>query len=96
MKPIIRRLEKLEPRLPPPAPVPSGPSLGEQIADGLARIGFARGENESLAETLARFLGITLRELRARLQQRAAGRPVESHGNVRRSTSAEQLRRCSS
>lgn len=39
--------------------------------------GFARGENESLAETLARFLGITLRELRTRLQRRAAGKPAE-------------------
>ena len=77
MKPILRRLQKLEQRLPPPAPAPSGPSGAECIAAELARVGFARGENESLAETLARFLGVTLRELRARLQQRAAGRPSE-------------------
>jgi hypothetical protein len=48
-----------------------------QIAEGLARIGFARGERESLGETFARFLGITPRELRARLQRRAAGQAAE-------------------
>jgi len=83
MKPIIRRIQELERRLPPPTPAPSGPSVGEQIADGLARIGFARGENESLAETFARCLGITVRELRARLQQRAAGRPSELATDIR-------------
>ena len=51
-------------------------SIG-QIGDGLARIGFARGEQESLGETFARFLGITPRELRVRLQRRAAGQPAE-------------------
>lgn len=73
MKPIIRRIRELERRLPPPAPAPSGPPVHEQIADWLARVGFARGENESLAETFARYLGITVRELRARLQSRAVG-----------------------
>jgi hypothetical protein len=82
MKPIIRRLQKLEQRLPPPAPASAGPSLGEQIADGLARIGFARGENESLMETFARFLGITVRELRAQLQQRASGRSAELAADI--------------
>jgi hypothetical protein len=77
MKPIIRRLQKLEQRLPPPAPAPSGPSAAEQIADGLARIGWVRGEQESLAETFARFLGISLRELRTQLERRAAGKPAE-------------------
>jgi len=76
MKSIMRRLQRLEQRLPPPAPALSGPSVGEQIADGLARIGFARGENESLAETFARFLGISVRELRRQLQRRAAGQPA--------------------
>ena len=77
MKPILRRLQKLEQRLPPPAPAPLGPPVHELIADGLARVGFARGENESLAETLARFLGITSPELRRRLQRRAAGLPAQ-------------------
>ena len=76
MKPIIRRIRELERSLPPPAPAPSGPSAGEQIADGLAQVGFARGENESLMETFARFLGITSPELRRRLQRRAAGQPA--------------------
>jgi hypothetical protein len=43
----------------------------------LARIGFVRGEEESLAETFARFLGITPRQLRVQLQRRAAGQPAE-------------------
>ena len=73
MKPIVRRLQNLKQRLPPPAPAPSGPPVHELIADELARVGFVRCENESLAGTLARYLGITLRELRARLQQRAVG-----------------------
>ena len=45
--------------------------------DARAQVGFVRGENESLAETLARSLGITRRELGRRLQRRAAGRPAE-------------------
>jgi len=77
MKTILSRLQRLEQRFAPPAPTPSGPSVAEQIGDGLARIGFARGEQESLGETFARFLGITPRELRARLQRRAAGQPAE-------------------
>jgi hypothetical protein len=77
MKTIVSRLRRLEQRFAPPAPAPSGPSVAEQIAEGLARIGFARGEQESLGETFARFLGITPRELRVRLQRRAAGQPAE-------------------
>ena len=77
MKPILRRVQELERRLAPPAPAPSGPSSYELIRDGLARVGFVRIGQESLAETFARYLGITLRELRARLQQRAVGKPAE-------------------
>jgi hypothetical protein len=77
MKPILRRVQELERRLAPPAPAPSGPSAYELIRDGLARVGFVRIGQESLAETFARYLGITLRELRARLQQRAVGKPAE-------------------
>ena len=58
MKTIFSRLQRLEKRFPPPAPAPSGPSVAEQIAEGLARIGIVWGETESLAETLARALGI--------------------------------------
>jgi hypothetical protein len=77
MKTILSRLQRLEQRFAPPAPAPSGQSVAEQIAEGLARIGFARGEQESLGETFARFLGITPRDLCARLQRRAAGQPAE-------------------
>jgi hypothetical protein len=77
MKPIIGRLQKLERRFAPPAPAPSGPPVHEPIADGLGRVGWVRGENESLAESLARFLGITSPELRRRLQRQAAGLVAE-------------------
>ena len=77
MKPIVRRIQKLEQRFPPPAPAPSGPSAAERIAEWLARIGIVRGETESLAETTARALGITASELRVYLQRGAAGLPAE-------------------
>jgi hypothetical protein len=77
MKTIIRRLQKLEQRFPPPAPAPSGPSAVERIAEWLARIGIVRGETESLAETTARALGITVSELRVCLQRGAAGLPAK-------------------
>jgi len=71
----------LQKRFPPAtgAAVHSGPSVAEQIAEGLARIGFVRGETGSLAETFTRFLGITVMELRAQLQRRAAGFPAASY-----------------
>ena len=52
------------------AAVPSGAQL---IAERLASFGIVRGPNESLAETTARAMGISVRELRAELQRRAAG-----------------------
>ena len=76
MKPIVRRIQKLEQRFPPPAPAPSGPSAFERIGEWLARIGMDRGETESLAETTARALGITASELRVYWQRGAAGLPV--------------------
>jgi hypothetical protein len=82
MKPILRRIQDLERRLPPPVPAPSGPPVREVIADALARAGFARGENESLAETLARYLGITVRELRRLLERLAARQPWELPSDI--------------
>jgi DNA-binding transcriptional regulator YiaG len=77
MKTIRSRLQRLEQRFAPAAPAPSGASVAEQSAEGLARIRFVRGEEESLAETFARFLGTTPSELRAWLQRRATGQPAE-------------------
>jgi len=73
MKAITRRLQKLEQRFPPNPPRPPGPSAAEKISGWLAQNGIARGENESLMATFARALGVTLSELRAYLQRRAAG-----------------------
>lgn len=50
-----------------------GPSGTDALAGTLARFGIVRGQNESLAETTARAMGLSSRELRAELQQRAAG-----------------------
>jgi len=52
------------------AVVPSG---AEQIAQRLARFGIVRSPKESLAETTAGAMGISVRELRAELERRAAG-----------------------
>ena len=46
-------------------------------AKEFARIGFVRGEKESLMDMFAGFLGITPMEPRTRLQRRAAGLPAE-------------------
>ena len=70
MKTIVRRLKKLEQRLPPPAaPVSSGLSAVERITEFLALGGVVRGEDESLADALARGLGISGTELRERLRR---------------------------
>ena len=78
MKTIVRRLQQLEQRLPPPAaPEQTGPSPGERIAEFLTQKGIVRGEKESWAETFARAMGISPQELRTRLLRRAAGGPWE-------------------
>ena len=83
MMPIIKRLQKLEQLLPPPEPAPSGPSFRELIEDEFARSGFVRGEKESLAETFARFLGISLRELRTQLERQAPCKLAELATDIR-------------
>ena len=50
-----------------------GPSGTDVLTGILARFGIVRGPNESLAETTARALGITCRDLQVELQRRAAG-----------------------
>ena len=59
------------------------PAETQRRRDRLARLGFVRGEDGSLAETLGRCLGITGMELRRRLQRRAAGQPAELPTDIR-------------
>ena len=76
MKPILRRIQTLERRLPPPAPASAVWLTAEELRGELARVGYVRGEQESVLATFARFLGLTERELCTRLQRRAAGLPA--------------------
>jgi hypothetical protein len=50
-----------------PAPAVPGPSPALLLASRLAAMGIERGPNESLAETVARALGIGIKDLRAKL-----------------------------
>ena len=72
MKTIIRRLQKLELRIPPSTEVVDL-SGADVLAEWLAGLGIVRGPNESLAETTARAMGISGPELWAELQRRAWG-----------------------
>src|ERR1035438_1797048 len=67
----IDRVEKAIAKVLKPAVVGESPAL--LLASRLAAMGFERGPNESLAETTARAMGISPRELRAEFQRRAAG-----------------------
>ena len=71
MKTIARRLQKLEQKLPPTpsALAPSGPSAVERITELLTLGGVVPGEDESLADALARGLGISGMELRERMRR---------------------------
>jgi len=69
LKSRIADLERGVRRLPPEV---SDQSPAPMIAGWLAGWGIVRRENESLAETTARAMGITNRELRAQLELRAA------------------------
>ena len=70
LKSRLAVLEKAMRKLPPPV-LDQSPAL--LLAFRLAAMGIERGLNESLAETTARALGISPRELRAEFQRRAAG-----------------------
>ncbi|MBZ5625192.1 MAG: hypothetical protein LAQ69_41800 [Acidobacteriia bacterium] len=70
---LKRRLVSLEEAVVRQRTATPCPSPAPEIAQRLARIGIVRDPNESLAETTARAMGISVRELRAELQQRAAG-----------------------
>ena len=65
LKSRLAILEKAMRRLPAPTVGDESPAL--LLASRLAAMGFERGPTESLAETTARAMGITVRELRAKL-----------------------------
>jgi hypothetical protein len=70
---LKRRLDKIEKekrKLPTAAPCPSVAPLLEAR---LASFGIVRRSEESLAETTARAMGISVRELRIRLELLACG-----------------------
>ena len=76
MKTVVARIRKLENRYGAAIQAlrkDDGPSGAEVIAGMLARFGIVPGPKESLAETTARALGITCRDLQVELQRRAAG-----------------------
>jgi hypothetical protein len=69
LKSRVATLERAMPKL--QAPVPATESPTHRLASRLAVMGIGRGPNESLAETTARAMGISVRELRAEFQRRA-------------------------
>ena len=71
LKSRLALLEKAARKLPPLA-VP-GPSPALLLASRLAAMGIERGPTESLAETIARAMGIDVKELRAKLWVIAGG-----------------------
>jgi hypothetical protein len=79
MRTIARRLRRLEERWRPAlrAIAQYDPAATDRLRGGLAAAGFVAGPVESLAEVWARAMGITCIELRALLERRPAGWPVE-------------------
>jgi hypothetical protein len=75
MKTIARRLRRLEERLRPArgSITRYDPAATDRLRKTLARAGFIASPAESLAEVWARAMGITCVDLRALLEQRAAG-----------------------
>ena len=71
LKARIARMERAIQRLPAPAVAGQSPVL--LLASRLAGWGVERAPNESLAETPARAMGISIRELRAKLWLLAGG-----------------------
>jgi hypothetical protein len=65
LKSRLAILEKAMRKVAPPAVPCESPAL--LLASRLADMGIERGPTESLAETTARAMGITVRELRAKL-----------------------------
>ena len=82
MKPIIKRIQELERRLPPPKPASTGWLTPDRLRDQLAPVGFVQGETECLLETFARYLGFSYSALREQLRRRAAGLPAELPSDI--------------
>ena len=64
---LKHRLDRIEKAMPKPATAPSQ-SVAPEIARRLASMGIVGRPEESLAETTARAMGISARELRAKLE----------------------------
>jgi hypothetical protein len=75
-KALARRLQRLERTLAWNRPTPPCPSPAPELAFWLASKGFVPESHESLAHTMGRALGLSMRELRAALQRRADRLPV--------------------
>ena len=75
MKTLAKRLARLETHFGTRsgAAQKTGPSGAEKLAEWVAAMGIVREPNESLAETTARAMGLSIPEFRAELQRRAAG-----------------------
>jgi hypothetical protein len=70
---LRRRLARLEWAMPKPA-VAGCESAIPKLEGWLAEWGIVQGANESLAEAVARGMGISCRELRKKLERLAYGR----------------------
>src|SRR5262245_49067366 len=91
---LEERLRKLEKAFPMNPVVEPCRAPVAELAAKLAARGFVRGPNESLAETLARALGISCQELRSRLMVRVrAAQMAARAGHIR---SADHTARASS
>ena len=70
---LKRRLDKIEKETRKLPTAAACPSVAPLLAARLASMGIVRGLNESLAETTARAMGISVRELRIKLELLACG-----------------------
>lgn len=76
MKTVVARVRRLEDRYGAAIKArrqQDGPSGTDVLTGILARFGIVPSPNESLAETTARAMGLSMRELRTELERRAAG-----------------------
>ncbi len=72
---LKHRLDRIEKAIPKPATAAASISGAAILAERLAALGVIRSPEESLAETTARALGISIPELRAELMRLAYSTP---------------------